>query len=450
MKTILKKPLVRTIAAAVTIIGLSACGGGSTDVADTTASADATVNDSLVADAIVTIVVINDQGAQIDVSINAGTSGADGSVSVSFDTVTLASYDQDWPVLMVAEKTLPSGEMLHFETYMGSVADVLKYAVDGTVDMAREGDHPEISNIGMAKMEVMRALVAKHLADSGSSVNVDQLPSDMLYDGTLWAQVGAEMSETVLTAGVAVKAVVDYGAAIDTTNVPDYDADGDRDTLELVQKITEDAVAGVARTLDYYVIPDAANTAYDTFAKITADIKASVAADSNDPIYSYGQEFAGQGDFIDFAASGMDSLMDLQASFAEAKQQVSSLDCAGITVAEGDVYTVTLTYPDGAVVNFDYTALAGDGSTEVAAGLQAAIDAGAAFTATVSGDVVAITVDEAGVAVQINITSTGANAPTVDAGTAVMMDWAIPTSVGDYLTSTLDAAITTLETELGL
>lgn len=450
MNNIAKSTLVKAIAAAIAIAGLSACSGGGSVVPPS--SVKATVNDSLVADANVTIQVVNDAGAKIDVSLSAGTSGVDGSVSVEFNRATLAAQKLTWPVYMVADKTLASGEKLHFETYLGSVAEVLNASADGSLDMATEGDHGEISNIGLAKMELIRSLVKAQLVAQSSTVTLDQIPSADLFNASLWDAVAADMSEATMLTSIAVKTVVDYDAKVDTTHVPDYNADGSRDTQELARKIAEDVVSGTARSLDYYVIPQAV-AVYPTMADIMNALQTDVASNVNDPIFSYSTTYAGLGDF---ATNNMTVLLANQATYAEAKQQVSDLTCAGINVTEGNVYTVTLTYPDGSPVSFSYTAVLNDTPALVAAGLQAAIDADAAFTATVATDVVTVTVNEPGVAVDIAISvvdSTGVaitvatDVPGFTMGMSVMQDWTKPASITDYMTL-FSSTLTTLETSL--
>lgn len=450
MKNTTLKTLVKAVATACAVIGLSACGGGSgTPASDTTASASATVNDSLVEGASVSIEVIIDTGASVIVSVNPGTSDANGQVNVNFDIDTLKSLNPDFPVFMIADKTLASGQELHFETHLGSVADVLAASSDGLLDMVTEGAHGEISNTGMAKSELMRSLVAKQMTLQGSALSLDQLPSDDLYSIDLWSAIGTDMSEAVMLVSIAVKTIVDYDATIDITHVADYDADGSVDTQELAKQIADDVVSGAARSLDYYIIPDAASS-FATIADIMMAIQADVANNPTDPIFSYSTEFSGQGDF---ATSDMATLLTMQANYAEAVPQVSTLDCTGITVSDGNVYTVTLARPDSTAVQFAYTAVTGDTSVEVASGLQALIDADANFTVTVATDVVSISSNETGLAFQISISAVDASSvaitdfPSFDLGSAVMQDWSVPTTISDYMTG-FESILSTFENNL--
>ena len=405
--------------------------------------------------------VRNDQGALVTVSVNAGKSSADEKVDVEFDAVKLDGLNDAWPVVLVAHKTLASGETLHFETFLGSVKKMLTAAADGTVDMASEGDHPEISNTGMAKLQLIRSVFEDKLARQGVAISLDQIPADTLYHPTLWNSMGAEFSEAIMLSSIAVKAVVDYSAKIDSTHVTDYDNNGIRDTEELARQIGKDTVKGMARALDYYVKPDVNQTAYDTTAEIMSDIKASVAANPADPLSAYGKKFAGQGDFANHATTGMQTLFDSMATFAEGKPQVSTLDCASISITTGNVYTLKLSWA-GSSTPFDISYTAGNMDTPalIAAGLATAINAkaGVKVTASASTTTVNITGDESekglSFAIQVSANNSSGTAittgiPAFSAGTAVMMNWTAPTSVSSYM-DTLNSYLTTLEGQVNL
>lgn len=458
MKTMMRKPLVNAITAAITAVGLSACGGTSDDTAtNPIATLKATVNDSLVAGADVSVHVLNDQGASVTVSINVGKSGADGKVSVIIDTIKLGGLNPMWPVILTAHKALAHGERLHFETYLGSVEKVLMAAADGTVDMASEGDHPEISNTGMAKMQLIHGVFEDKLLRQGVKLRLNQIPAGTLYNPTLWNHMGAEFSEAIMLSSIAVKAIVDYSATIDSAHVTDYDKDGFRDTKELVRQIGHDIVKGMGRSLDYYIKPDVNQLAYDTAVEIVSDISASVAANPTDPLSAYGKKFAGQGDFADHDTKGMKTLFDNMVKFAEGKLQVSTLDCANISVTSGNVYTLNLSWADSSTpFDISYTALAGDTPATLTAALAKAIndkaiaDPSLKVFASVSATTVTIAGKEKGLSFTVQASAKDSSGmamtsgiPTFDAGAAVMMSWTLPVSVTSHM-DTLNNAFTTL------
>lgn len=439
MRNISKK-CVMAVAVSSALGLLSACG------TNDQATLSAKVNDSVIEGASVTVQVINDQGQSVTVSPTPGTSRSDGTVDVNFDISKMKSMDMDWPVVVVADKTLASGEKLHFETHLGSVSAVLGAAADGAVNMETEGDSPEISNTGMAKMTLMRELMKKQLVDSGSTLDLDALPASAVYDPALWDKIGAEMSEAVMLSSIAVKTVVDYGAKIDVAHVTDYNGDGSIGTDELSRKIAEDIVAGKGKTLDYYVLPDATQV-LSTVSDIMADIKVKISENPDDPIASYGESFAGKGDFVN--SDGFSKQLSHVESFAEAKQQVSTIDATGIPVAVGNVYTLVLSRDDGSAYTVSYTAQASDTDALVAKGLKEAIESASALAVSVSlsNETITVTGNEEGVGFTISVTAANSSgtalapesAPSFTSGAPVEMDWTLPAEIQTTLVTNLEA-----------
>jgi len=211
------------------------------------------------------------------------------------------------------------------------------------------------------------------------------------------------MNEALLNISIAVKAVVDYSAVIDSTHENDYNTDGVCDTYELSRQIAEDIVASIVRPLDYYVYAD--GTTYADIPELVTQLKADVEVLATDPINQYANLYALS--LVDVLQQQLDSASSFAISF--------EVNCSAINVAVDNVYTITLT--ESADINFSYTAIA--------------------------GVVIAVTHATSGTSFKINITAEDASAAMlsrddIPAYNLGLIDYSYPITLVDYITNTYE------------